>query len=122
MQKTIKLGSIEITVQTAQTVRDELNAIVISKKVQRLASDSYGYWDHFGELCAHTISSSGLPFDPTALVDSTAESALSAYDWFMSGPKKLNKLWTTAITEVDAEDSDPVTGPAPLDKDADPNS
>ena len=121
MQKTFKLGSIEITVQTAQTVRDELNAIVISKKVQRLASDSYGYYDHFGELCAHTISSSGLDFDPAALVDSPAESALSAYDWFMNAPKKLNKLWTQAVTEVDAEDTDPVSGPAPLGNDADPN-
>jgi hypothetical protein len=122
MQKTFKLGSIEITVQTAQTVRDEMNAAIISGRIQsKETGSSVGYYDHFGDLCAHTIKSSGLPFDPTAMIDSPAEYAHSAYDWFMAAHKKLNELWTDAVKEVDAADSDPVTGPDPLPDNTDPN-
>lgn len=122
MQKTIKLGSVEITVQTAQTIRDELNAALISKKVMSLEPEgANGYYDLFGELCAHTVDAKGLAFDPTALADGPAVDAHAAYDCFMGMHKKLKKLWTVSMTEVDAAYSDPVTGPVPPSGDADPN-
>ncbi len=122
MQKTIKLGSVEITVATAQTIRDELASTLISRKVMSLEpTGANGYYDLFGELCAHTVSAKGLAFDPVTLADSPAVDAHAAYDCFLGMHKKLKKLWTDAMTEVDAADSDPVTGPAPLSEDADPN-
>ena len=121
MQKTFKLGSIEITVQTAQTIRDEMIAAVISGRVQSANSVSYGYFDHFGNLCAHVVKAKGLPFDPTTLIDGSAADALAAYDAFMGSHKKLDKLWTEAVKEVDAADVDPALGPDPLPDDTAPN-
>ena len=122
MQKTIKLGSIEITVQTAQTIRDELNATLISQRIQSLEPPKgSGFYDLFGDLCAHVVSAKGLPFDPVALPLGTALDAHDAYDCFMAMHKKVKAAWTAAVKEVDQEDVDLVMGTAKLSEDADPN-
>lgn len=123
MQKTIKLGSAEITVRTAQTIRDELNANIISTRIQGLEpKTAAGYYDVFGNLCSHVTNSKGLPFDPTALADGTAQDAHDAYECFLSMHKKIKATWQAACNEVDADDVDVTIGPAPLSEDADPNS
>ncbi len=126
MQKTIKLGSAEITVRTAQTVRDELNANLISQRVQNIERamnpNAGGYYDLFGNLCAHVTNSKGLAFDPTALADGTAQEAYDAYDCFLNMNKKQKNSWVDACNEVDSDDVDPATSPVKLSEDADPNS
>jgi len=123
MQKTIKLGSAEITVRTAQTVRDELNAIIVSRRIQSLEpSDGQGYYDLFAELCTHTMNSKGLQFDPTGLADCTAKEAHDAYEGFLLMSKKHKKQWVDACNEVDVDDVDPATSPVKPSEDADPNS
>ncbi len=123
MQKTFKLGSIEITVQTAQTIRDDLKGQIISQRAQTLEADrnSFGFWDTFGDLCAHTVKATGLLFDPVTLHEQTALDAHSAYETWLGMNKKLRRLWQDACREVDADDADPVLGPNPLADDADPN-
>lgn len=126
MQKTFKVGSIEITVQTAQSIRDELNAALISSRVQSvertIEPKASGYYDLFGELCAHVVSHKGLPFDPLALPFSPAQDVYDAYCAFMGLHKKVLKAWESAIKEVDSDDVDFATGTAPVSEDDDPNS
>lgn len=122
MQKTFTFGSIEITVQTAQTIRDELNADVISQQASAL--EPVGAWHYcapFGNLCAHTVSAKGLPFDPVALPGLPAVQIHEAYQHFLTLNKRLKALWTDACNEVDKEDFDAALGPSPLAENADPN-
>ena len=122
MQKTFTVGPIEITVRTAQSVRDELNSLLISRRMQSLEPPTAsGYYDVFGDLCAHVVKAKGLPFDPVALPLGTAQDAHDAYDCFMAMHKKVKTAWQSACAEVDSEDVDIVTGKAPLAEDADPN-
>lgn len=124
MQKTFKLGTVEITVQTAQTIRDEMIGQFISQRAQSLETNpkALGYWDVFGDLCAHTVKSTGLPFNPVALLDGTAQDAYEAYEAWMSMHKNLRRIWQKACQEVDAADTDFALGPVPLSENADPNS
>lgn len=123
MQKTITIGSIEITVRTAQSIRDELNADLISQRVQGLEPPTAsGYYDLFGNLCAHVVSAKGLPFDPLALPLGKREDAHAAYCQWMMMHKKVKSAWEKAVTEVDGDDVDPVIGVVALAEDADPNS
>ena len=123
MQKTITFGSIEITVQTAQTIRDELNATVIAQQASSLEPEgSWHFCGPFGELCVHTVSAKGLPFDPAAVPHQSAKEIHDAYEQFMKLNKQVKALWTAACVQVDAADFDAATAPGPLSKDADPNS
>ena len=124
MRKTFKVGSVEITVQTAQTIRDDLKAELISQRAQSLEPNpkAAGYWDVFGNLCAHTIEASGLPFDPVTLHEGTALDTYRAYEAWLGMHKNVRLKWQKACNEVDVEDVDPALGPEPLSEGADPNA
>jgi len=125
MQKTFTVGSVEITVRTAQTIRDDLNATLISDRIQTMerktAPNASGYYDLFGKLCAHVVATRGLPFDPLALSEGTAQQAYDAYCAWMTMHKRIMNAWMAACNEVDSDDVDEATGAAPLAEDADPN-
>lgn len=107
--KTIKLNGIEITVRGPATVQDDLNATIISRRLQEnAATGEWGYWQIFGELCAQTESAAGLSFEPVGLEKADNAALSAAYAAFLKLPKRLKDRWQTAVNELNVfEDGDP---------------
>jgi hypothetical protein len=121
MQQKVTYGVVTLIIARG-TGRTDLKAQVINRKAaQDVPNGAWGLWKSFSDNCAHVAQSSGLPFDPTTLMDADAAAVNAAYEMYLDLDKALLDLWGSAVKIADAP-VDAATGPEPLPKDAAPNS
>lgn len=129
MQQTVKWAQGQINVRES-TVGDEIASGNIRRNLTAYVRDvviatnpdaNYGQWEVFANLCAQTVSSAGLSFQPETVRGLRDEALYNAYVQYTRMPVAIRDKWVKACESANVV-YDIELGPEPLPASASPQA